>query len=136
MRSFGIYAFLCVILISCKSIKTSLRQPVKPAVEDAKQKEFQLTFSNKENEDGSYILYYRNHKKIEDLFPSVEFFIYEKQSSNIVYRDTLKAGSVKWYSAFEIIAVERNIKVESSNKPLAPITYLYHVGSNHKQLLK
>lgn len=123
---------LSAVLLNCKSIKTLAPDATKVKVEDTAFIDFWQAYANIPNEDGSYILNFKNNKKIEDLLATVEFYIVNAKTNHIIYKDSHKAGSVKWYSTFEVIAAERNLRKEGSNKLSPPITHIYNVRTPKK----
>lgn len=122
-----------LLVIGCHSTKsiptTSEETPAQKAVASP----FGPEYAIRENKNGTYILAYRKHKKLEDLFATLEFSIYDKQTQTVIFNDELKAGSVAWYSEFEIVAKARNLKSDSTNQTYN-VTYYYDVQKRIKRI--
>lgn len=118
---------LFLLLISCssvKSIETDSRER-ESKMEKLAQSQFQEKYTIKKNETGSHSIVFKKYKKLEDLFATVKFFIFEEESQSIIFQDELNAGSVSWQSDFKVIAISRNLKTNTEKKLTS--TYYYNV---------
>ncbi len=84
------------------------------------------------NTDSSYGLVISRHKKIEDLFTTVNLFVYDKKTESIIFRDSLASGAVKWDSDFVIIATSRVKNEASDTQNVIKTTYYYDVRLRQK----
>lgn len=133
MKVFFIVPCWLLFVIACHSTKSIPTATEGTPAQKAVASPFGPDYAIRENKNGAYILAYRKHKKLEDLFATVEFSIYDKQTQTVIFNDELKAGSVAWYSEFEIVAKARNLKSDSSNQNYN-LTYFYDVQKRTKRI--
>ena len=131
-----LFPVLLIFLTECTSVK-----PIHEGKEARHSEMDNLAYANfgekyavKKNETGSHFIVFKKYKKLNDLFATVKFFIFEIESQSIIFKDELKDGGVSWTSDSQIIAVSRNLKTVTStnNKPMS--RYYYDVKTKIKKM--
>ena len=106
------FLFLVVLLVSCQTIKPTQL----PSAEDHHDRsklealateQFGMNYATKDNKKNDYVIVFQRSKKIEDLISDVQFFIFDKKAGVKLYQDKLEAGTVDWYSDYEVVAISR-----------------------------
>lgn len=118
---------MLLFLTNCSSVKSIETNSTESKMQNLAQSHFGEKYATKKNETGSHFIVFKKSKKLEDLFATVEFFLFEEGSQSVIFRDTLKAGSVTWHSGFKIIAISRNLKTDVNNNRKSTSTYYYDV---------
>jgi len=67
------------------------------------------------NKNYDYSLVYSQIRSFKTLAPTVEFFVYNHKTNQLILEDTLEAGSVRWISDYEIIAQTRGSKTKDAS---------------------
>ena len=125
---------LFLLLTNCSNVKLIEAPKEQSLMDDLAISHFGEKYAVKKNKSGSYIIVFKKYKKIEDLFATVKFFIFEVKTQSIIFQDELNAGSVKWYSDSKIIAISRNLQTEGDKNQKSTITYYYDVKKKKKIL--
>ncbi len=137
MENWKFLLILILFLTQCKSTKTIQKEENQAAVlTNLAIEKLGTKYSIKENEEGSHVIVFKTHKRLQDLMGTVSFFIYEKSSQSSIFEDKLNAGSVNWVSDSEIIAVSRNLKEERDKGKTPTKVYYYNVNDKKKRIAK
>jgi hypothetical protein len=131
-------SFLLVLVffvVACSSVQKAQRRPKVTQIEHLALEQFGYNYYTKANDSGSHILVFKKYKKMEDLMATIRFFIYDLETNSIIFQDDLKAGTVKWYSGFEVIAIARNLPIDSQEAPIVH-RYYFNVLTKQKTIIK
>lgn len=120
---------LILFLANCAEVKPIEVQSEGAKMENLALSQFGENYATKKNKTGSHFIVFKKYKKLEDLFATVKFFIFEEDSQSIIFQDELNAGSVSWHSNFKIIAISRNLKTDEDKNQQSTSTYYYDVKS-------
>jgi len=123
---------LFLLLTNCTSVKPIAAPKEKSLMENLAVSHFGEKYALKKNDSGNFIIVFKKYKKIEDLFATVKFFIFEVSSQSIIFQGELKAGSVNWYSDFILIATSRNMNTNGDKNQKSTQTYYYDVKKRKK----
>lgn len=120
------------VLTSCASVESIEDGEKTTSMESYARSEYGENYATLENKTESHIIVFKKYKDLADLFPTVKFFIYEKESESVIFQDELNAGSINWHSDFKVIATSRNIKSDDGNGQEARSVYYYDVLERKK----
>ena len=121
---------LVFVFTNCGSVKSTQEVDEAPSMEDVALSRFGDKYASIENESGSHTIVFKKYKKMEDLFATVKFFVFEENSQSVIFQDELNAGSVSWYSDFEIIGTSRSSKTDQNQE--STTIYYYDVIKRKK----
>jgi len=129
-----LFPILLSFFSNCTSVKLIEGHDEESKMENLAHSNFGEDYATKKNESGSHFIVFKKYKKLEDLFATVKFFIFEENSQSIIFQDELNAGSISWHSDFKIIAISRYMLTDANKKP--SITYYYDVNKKTKTITK
>ena len=113
MRILIILGFL---LFSCSSSQISNR-PISSSFNEVAKNYFKEKYVIKENENGEFALIYKKYKRLEDLFFSIHYIVYDRKKSKVIIAEKLPQGTVKWMSKYELFtSMVENKKDKSTRK--------------------
>lgn len=120
--------FLIVVLscLSCNRNKKVTTDSPKKSAGDVATAMFGDRYTLEVNKNDTYTIIKTKYKKFKDLFPELDYLIYDHEASEIIHRDTLKAGYVGWSDDFTVKAIARNLTEEGA-KSVGRMVYLYDV---------
>ena len=128
MRLF-VYLFVFSALFACSSTKYSIGNQ---KMEEYASARFGSKYATKTNKDGRFVIVFKKLKDLRELMASVHYFVYDKKKQIVITGDTLKAGTVKWYSDYEIMAVAHDIRTKEGER-IPKQVYIYHVLDRKKR---
>ncbi len=121
-------------LTNCTTITPIQEKSIAITFEKIANAKYGKGYATLENISATYVIVYKKHKKLEELMATVNFFIYEKKTSAVIFEDELNAGSVKWINDYEVRIISRN---QGSNTELSPtIIYYFDVLKKEKRFSK
>jgi len=129
-----LFPILLLVFTNCSSVKSIEGHDEESKMENLAHSHFGENYATKKNESGSHFIVFKKYKKLEDLFATVNFFIFEEDSQSLIFQDELNAGSVSWQSDFIIIAISRYMITEANKKTSS--TYYYDVNNKTKTKTK
>jgi len=113
---------LLALFSSCRCHKNTINSKNIYTLEENATLKFTDNYDIGFNKTNEYAIVSKSFKEITQSIPDLVFFIYSKNSKEVIFTDTLKAGDVYWANEFEIIANSRTQKAESIRKQ-----YIYNV---------
>ena len=128
-----LYLLTFVLTLNCSSTKFN-KQEIDSKIEQLAISHFGKKYASKENSTGRYMLVWRKYKKMEEMMGTVDYFIFDKKTQKIIFEDHLNAGTVKWSSDYEIIAIARNIHTEQ-NSYIPKLSYIFNVIEGKKRVI-
>lgn len=89
------------------------------------------SYATKENKKRTYVIVSRKTKTFNNLFPDIDFFVFDYEKQVIIWEDHLEQGSLSWVSENTIIAVSTHIESNVVNKT----KYHFNVETGIKKTL-
>ena len=117
MRILIILGFL---LFSCSSSQISNR-PNSSSFNEVAKNCFKEKYVIKENENGEFALIYKKYKRLEDLFFSIHYIVYDRKKSKVIIEEKLPQGTVKWMSKYELFTSTVENKKDKSTRKVKSI---------------
>lgn len=139
MKYLFVLGILCVMVVACKAVQSKPKEVVsssttnKSSLEEVAREKYPNGYRIKTNEDNSYSLVIGRTKAMHDLFPEIEFSVFEHASGKVIFEDRLKAGAVKWENKHQVQAIARNLKEEDGTTRRV---YYYDVRTRKKTEVK
>jgi len=104
-------------------------------MEDLAYSHFGEDYATRKNESGIHVIVFKKYKKLEDLFATVKFFIFEEDSQSIIFQDELNAGKISWHLDLKKNChIYRYMLTDGNKKP--SITYHYDINKKTKTIVK
>lgn len=95
---------LSMLGIHCKIKQETVSRGNHLAVQQKAAEVYTDNFFIRENANGSYFLVTKEIRaNPQQLFPTVFFFVWSEDASEIIYQESLVQGKVKWISAYKIL---------------------------------
>jgi len=92
-----LFQILLLFFSNCISLKSIEGHGEEIQMENLAYSQFGEDYVTRKNESGSHIIVFKKYKKLEDLFATVKFFIFEEDSQSIIFQDELNAGKISWH---------------------------------------
>ncbi len=124
---------LCLVIIGCKAKKAQLKEhECETSLEKLAQAKLGDSYSIGWNENNDYALVWKELKSRQnDAFPSVQFFVYEKETDEIIYESIESRAKVKWENEY-ILMVSSYPGIVQSGSNDGVLVYRYNVQSKKK----
>ena len=92
-----------IVLLGCKAYKTT-KADEHPSLEELATKEFQSAFEIVNNRDSTHALVYTEIRtRPNQIFTTIEFFVYAYESGTKIHMDVLPQGKVRWVNDRELL---------------------------------
>ena len=139
MKYLFVLGIFCLMMVGCKSVQSTPKEEMntstssESSLEEIAKEKYPNGYRIKTNEPNSYSLIIGRTKAMHDLFPEIEFSVFEHATGTIIFEDRLKAGAVKWENEHQVQAIARNLKEEDGTTRRM---YYYDVRTGKKTEVK